>query len=430
MSFDKEAQKAKEAMVMKTITKKRVEGNKKGGGGLDPRRESRLAAIQALIPLGLAAVGEELCKDLLELAGEKHQRDGIGHRWGFNDGSVYLADQKVHVRVPRVRSKTDGQELPLPAYERLQEPGVVEELALKRVINGISTGRYKEAALCVPETFGIARNSVSRKWIRASARKLKALQERSLKKHDFVAMILDGKTFGENEIIIALGITLQGDKVILGFIEANTENFVVCRDYLNGLIGRGLNIDQEILIVIDGGKGLRKAVDVVLGAKAFVQRCQFHKRENVMGYLSKERQSEFKKKLQGAYEENGYAEAREKLLAIRRELKGINLSAVKSLDEGFEETLTLHRLGMFEKLGISLKTTNLLENINGSLERLTGRVCRWRVSDQRQRWVGAALLEIEPGLRRLKGYQHLPTLRLAMKAEARRQNKSELTQAA
>ena len=103
---------------------------------------------------------------------------------------------------------------------------------------------------------------------------------------------------------------------------------------------------------------------------------------------------------------------------------------MKSLDEGFEETLTLHRLGMFEKLGISLKTTNLLENINSSLERLTGRVCRWRVSDQRQRWVGAALLEIEPGLRRLKGYQHLPALRLAMKAEARRQDKSELSQAA
>lgn len=411
---------------MKRVSKKGALCNE----GLDPRRESRLAAIQALIPLGLAAVGEELCKDLLELAGEKHQRDGIGHRWGWNDGSVYLGDQKVHVRVPRVRGKRDGQEITLPAYGRLQEPGVVEELALKRVINGISTGRYKEAALCVPETFGIGRNSVSKKWIRASARKLKSLQERSLKEHDFVAMVLDGKTFGENEIIIALGVTLTGEKVILGFIEANTENFEVCRDFLNALIARGLSADQEILVVIDGGKGLRKAVDVVLGAKAFVQRCQFHKRENVLGYLSKERQAEFRGKLQGAYEESGYEDARDKLLAIRRELKSVNLSAVKSLEEGFEETLTLQRLGMFDKLGISLKTTNLLENINSSLERFTGRVCRWRVSDQRQRWVGAALLEIEPGLRRLKGHHHLPALRLAMKAEARPQVKQGHQQAA
>lgn len=411
---------------MKRVSKKEVEGNE----GMDPRRESRLAAIQALIPLGLAAVGEELTKDLLELAGEKHQRDGIGHRWGFNDGSVYLGDQKVHVRVPRVRSKRDEQEIPLPAYRRLQEPGVVEELALKRVINGISTGRYREAALCVPETFGITRNSVSKKWIRASARKLRVLQERSLKEYDFVAVIMDGKTFGENEIIIALGVSMTGEKVILGFIEAGTENFAVCRDFLNALIARGLSVDQEILVVIDGGKGLRKAVDVVLGAKAFVQRCQFHKRENVAGYLSKERQAEFRRKLQNAYEESDYEGAKKRLLAIRRDLKAVNESAVKSLDEGFEETLTLHRLGLFEKLGISLKTTNLLENINGSLERFTGRVCRWRVSDQRQRWVGAALLEIEPGLRRLKGYQHLPALRLAMKADARRNDRSEFRQAA
>jgi transposase-like protein len=354
----------------------------------------------------------------------------VGHRWGFNDGSVYLLDQKVRVRVPRARSKADGTELPLPAYPRLQEPGVIDEMSFRRVVNGISAKKYERAALCVPETFGIARNSVSKKWIRASARKLKALQERSLKEHDFVAIVLDGKTFGENEIIIALGITLQGDKVILGFIEANTENFVVCRDFLNALIARGLNVDQELFVAIDGGKGLRKAVDVVLGAKAFVHRCQFHKRENVVGYLSRERQAEYRGKLQDAYEENEYEDAKQKLLAVRRELKNINLSAVKSLDEGFEETLTLHRLGLFEKLGTSLKTTNLLENINGSLERYTGRVCRWRVSDQRQRWVGAALLEIEPGLRRLKGYQHLPALRLAMKAEARRQVKQEIQEAA
>ncbi len=204
----------------------------------------------------------------------------------------------------------------------------------------------------------------------------------------------------------------------------------MCRDFLNALIARGLNIDQGILVVIDGGKGLRKAVDAVLGAKAFVQRCQFHKRENVVGYLSKERQAEYRGKLQDAYEENGYEDAKKKLLAIRQELKNINLSAVKSLDEGFEETLTMHRLGMFEKLGTSLKTTNLLESINSSLERLTGRVCRWRGSDQRQRWVRAALMEIEPRLRRLKGHRHLPALRLAMKAQARRLVKRELQEAA
>lgn len=283
------------------------------------------------------------------------------------------------------------------------------------MIHGISAGRYEEAALCVPESFGLRRNSVSRKWIRASARKLKELQERSLASDDFVSLILDGKAFGENEAITALGITIEGNKRVLGFIESSTENFLVCRDFLQGLIHRGFSPAEELLVVIDGGKGLKKAVDEVFGNRAFVQRCQWHKRENVVGYLSKGRQGEYRRKLQGAYEQPSYEGARNALLGIRRELKLINGSAVNSLDEGFEETLTLHRLGLFKELGTSLKTTNLLENINRSLGRMTDRVCRWRNSEQRQRWVATALLEIEPGLRKLKGHRALPALKVAMK---------------
>ena len=202
--------------------------------------------------------------------------------------------------------------------------------------------------------------------------------------------------------------------MILGFIEASTEKYEVCRDFLNGLLERGLTKENEILVVIDGGKGLRKAVDVVLGEKAFIQRCQWHKRENVVGYLPKERQQEWRGKLQAAYELPTYEAARARLLAHRRELKGINASAAASLTEGLEETLTLHRLGLFEELGASFKTTNIIENVNGLLDRLTGRVTRWRNSDQRQRWVGTALLDIEPRLRKVKGHKHLLALRQAM----------------
>ena len=252
-----------------------------------------------------------------------------------------------------------------------------------------------------------------------------------MKKLDIAVLALDGKTFGENEIILAVGVTMKGEKVVLGFIEASTENFEVCRDFLNELLERGLNVGKEILVVIDGGKGLRKAVEAVFEESAFVQRCQWHKRENVVSYLSKERQAEWRGKLQEAYESPTYGKARSRLLALRRELKGINVSAVKSLDEGFEETLTLHRLGLFEELGASLKTTNLVENVNGLLERYTGRVTRWRNSDQRQRWAATALLEIEPRLRRIKGYRHLPALRAAMKqAIFRRRQPAELQEAA
>jgi len=131
---------------------------------------------------------------------------------GFNEGSVFLGDQKVSVAVPRVRRKDTREEVPLSAYQRLQSAGLIEELALRRVIRGVSTGNYEGAALCVPETFGIKRNSVSRRWIRASSKKLRELQERCLKNVDIVAMAVDGKTFGDNEVIIAVGITLEGGK--------------------------------------------------------------------------------------------------------------------------------------------------------------------------------------------------------------------------
>jgi transposase-like protein len=104
-------------------------------------------------------------------------------------------------------------------------------------------------------------------------------------------------------------------------------------------------------------------------------------------------------------------------LKLRRELALQNESAARSLDEGFEETLTLHRLGLFEKLGTSLKTTNCLESVNSQIARTTRRVGRWRNSNQKQRFLAAALLDIEPRLRRIKGRRHLPLLQAALERE-------------
>ena len=216
-------------------------------------------------------------------------------------------------------------------------------------------------------------------------------------------------------MVIALGVTITGEKVILGFIETSTENHVICRDFLNGLKSRGLNLDQEILFVIDGGKGIYKGIREVLGENALIARCQWHKRENILEYLPKEKRDIFRKKLQNAYEQTSYELAKKALGTIRSELRLLNQSAVNSLDEGLEETLLLQRLGMFEKLGRSFKTTNCIENVNKQLELYTGRVSRWQNSNQRQRWVATALLEIEPRLRLVMGYEHLAELRSSMK---------------
>lgn len=392
---------------------------------IDFAREARISMIQQLIPLGLMAVEEELLGEVLELAGERYSRGGSLKRWGWNPGSVFVGDQKLKVNVPRVRNVVHDEEVPLRSYERLQSPHQVDEMAFRRVINGISQGKYEQAAESVPETFGIRKSSISRNFIRASAKRLREFLERDLSQYEIVAVFIDGKHFQEHEMVTALGVTIAGEKILLGFVETSTENHKVCKEFLLGLKSRGLKLDEEMLFIIDGGKGLRKGIDIAAGETALVARCQWHKRENVVSYLAKERQEEFRSRLQAAYEEPTYEEAKKQLLAVRRDLSRINQSAVASLDEGLEETLLLHKLGLFEKLGKSFKTTNCIEGVHKQLARYTDRVDRWQSSDQRRRWVASAFLEIEPRLNRVSGHEHLKELRTAMrklKAKQKQEN--------
>jgi transposase-like protein len=262
-------------------------------------------------------------------------------------------------------------------------------------------------------------------------KKLAALKERDLSAYDVVAIFLDGKHFStDHEIVVAIGIMMSGEKVVLGLVETSTENYAVCRDFMRSLVERGMRIDNPLLCVVDGGKGLYKGLKEVLGEQAVVQRCQWHKRENVLKYLPKGRQDEFRRKLQNAYEQPIYDEAKKQLNKIKAELRPINLSAVNSLEEGFEETLTLHRLGLFKELGRSFKTTNVIENVNSLLGIYTDRVDYWKTSEQRQRWVATALLRIEPKLRKVAGYQYLKQLRSAMAPLAAKRNGTQELKAA
>lgn len=379
----------------------------------------KLQLIQELIPLGLLHVKEVLEEEVYQLAGERYKRNGLeGYdRWGKQWGSVYIGEQKVSIQYTRVRDTIKKEEAELKVYRKLQTPSGVDERVLKKVLHGISTNRYRECCEMIPEVFGLSSSSISRRFIRASERRLRELKERRLDAFDIVAIIIDGKTFKEDEMIIALGVTLEGEKVVLGFIQAGTENAIVCRDFLNTLLERGLKVKEGILCVMDGSKGIRKAVEDVFRGYALVQRCQWHKRENVVSYLPRGEQVNIRKALQRAYEETTYNKAKEALREVKRELLIINESAVGSLEEGLEETLTLHRLGLFKELGKSLKTTNCIESLMSLIGQRTDKVDYWRRSNQKQRWLAVALLDIEPRLNRIKGYKYLPLLREAIQRE-------------
>ncbi|MCH9033068.1 MAG: transposase [Planctomycetes bacterium] len=382
-----------------------------------PQIDARAELIQALIPIGLEAVNDLLQQEVVSLVGARYSRSGgVGDyaRWGRQQGSVYLGDQKVAVTVPRVRNLRRQQEVPLASYQALRHPRRAEEAALRKVLKGLSCRDYESCVEPVAETFGLAASSLSRRFKRASAKKLAELTERDLSGYDLVALFLDGKTFGEDQMVIGLGVTLEGEKVVLGFVQTATENERTCSAFLRGLVDRGLKFEAGLLCVIDGAKGLRKAVGRVFGNKAAVQRCQWHKRENVVGYLPASKQATYRQKLQRAYDQPTYAKAKSALSRIRSELSLLNASAVGSLDEGFEETLTLHRLGLFEELGRSFKTTNCIENLNSLVAQRTDKVDYWKNADQKHRWLATALLDIEPRLRKVCGCKQLVRLRTAL----------------
>ena len=177
-----------------------------------------------------------------------------------------------------------------------------------------------------------------------------------------------------------------------GFVETSTENEQVLTPFLRSLMDE-VNVSEGVLVIVDGGKGLRAAVKRAFGNRALVQRCQWHKRENVVSYLSKTEQAAWRRRLQRAYERPEYDEARAALEQLHGEFEERNQSAAASLEEGLEETLTLHRLGVYGILGRSFKTTNCLESINGLVEERCAKVDHWKNSSQRQRWLATSLID-------------------------------------
>ena len=395
--------------------------------------DAKVELIRSLVPLGLMHIEELLDEEVTALAGERYARKAPavgGRRHGSNPGTVGLAGQRVPIRVPRIRHVTE-REIPLRSYEALHGDRAVNDRLLTRVLYGISCRNYAAAAEAIPGAIGLSGSTVSRAFIQASATKLRELQERDLSGEDVVAIVLDGKTFAEATMVVALdgktfaeatmvvalGITMTGDKRFLGFVETDTENEQVVTPFLRSLVERGLDVSQGLLVIVDGGKGLRAAVRKAFRHRALVQRCQWHKRENVVSYLAKREQPVWRQRLQRAYNRPEYDEALAALKALQRELEDRNQSAAGSLAEGLDETLTLHRLGVYGVLGRSLKTTNGLESINALIEERCAKVDHWQNSSQRHRWLATALLDIEPRLRKVMGYRHLPRLRDALKRE-------------
>lgn len=330
-------------------------------------------------------------------------------RWGQQPGYVVFAGQKVPVDRPRVRTR-EGEEVELESYARLQHDGRRQRAVREGIVAGLTSRNYQRAVHSVLDGYGIEKSSVSREFVQASAAQLKKLCEKNLAGLELVAILIDGIHLGKQVLVVALGIESSGKKHVLGLWQGATENTVVVKDLLEDLVTRGLDAERRYLFVIDGAKALRAAIERVFGERAEVQRCQLHKRRNVAEYLPKNAQGDYDRRIRNAYAMTNYAEAKTELQKIFRQLERVNPSAARSLEEGLEETLTVHRLGVGELLRRSLTNTNPIESCLSTVERVARNVKRWHAGDQALRWTATGLLEAERKFRKVKGFRELPTL--------------------
>jgi putative transposase len=382
------------------------------------------AAREGLLALavgtGLQVLQAMLGEDVDRLVGPKgrHQPDRAAVRHGIQPGRVTLGGRRVRVDRPRVRSADGAAELPLPTWAAFSGNELLDQLALERMLAKLSTRRYAAGLEPVgvrveQASSGTSKSAVSRRFVAATEHALAKLLAADLTGLDLVALMVDGIRVAEHTCVVALGITLDGTKIPLGLVEGATENATVVRDLLAGLRDRGLDTTRPILVVIDGARALRRAVDDVLDHPV-VQRCQLHKLRNVVDRLPDALGSTVAKRMRAAYHHTDPLVAQAELEALARELDRSHPGAAASLREGLAETLTIGRLGVPPTLARTLRSTNCIESMIEICRDHAANVKRWRDGQMVLRWIAAGMSEARLQFRRVNGYLHLPALRVAL----------------
>jgi transposase-like protein len=386
-------------------------------------------AVQMVLPMaemvgwlhqGVGALIRQAGLRVMELLMEEEVRERVGersqpqpdrtaNRWGKERGFCVVMGQKVPIERPRVRS-TDDQEVRLGSYEMFHRGEPLTETVWEKLMLGLSTRKYGRAVREFAEAYGLEKSAISEHFIEASREKLKEMMERRLDKMRLCALLIDATPFAGQQMVAALGISQDGRKTILGIRQGATENATVVGELLGDLMNRGLDFAELRLYVLDGGKALHAAVKKYAGESAPIQRCQVHKRRNVLDHLTDEQKPLVAKKLNAAYALEDYDAAQQALHTLHRELMHLNPSAARSLGEGLEETLTVHRLHVPPQLRKTLASTNVIESAFSIVERVCANVKRWHDGDQRERWVGSGLLVAEKQFRRVQGHKQIPIL--------------------
>jgi putative transposase len=345
----------------------------------------------------------------------------LGH-WGYTDTPFPYDGREVVLPRPRVRTVDKKREVPLPSVTHFQSLDPMSTRVVDQILLGVSTRGYEASLGTVADglrTKGAKKSRVSEVFVEETRRRMKDRLTEKLDGLDLVAMLLDGVHVAEHAIVVGLGISRDGHKHILGLRQGSTENATLCTELLQDFVGRGLKGIEGLLYVIDGGRGLRTGIRNVAGESAVVQRCQQHKRRNVVGHLPQSRQKTVDRMLVDAYKSESLKTARKRLAQIISWLdRNGEEDAAKSLREGMEETLTVWKLELPEPLRRFFATTNAIENVLGVVRRVSRNVKNWRDGAMAKRWTGIGLVAAESHFHRIKGHRHMPALVEALSRRA------------
>ncbi len=380
--------------------------------------DTRTELFELAIRSGLKVLDAMLEEDRTTVCGPRyaHQPARVASRAGTVASEVVLGGRKVAIRRPRVRA--DGHEVELPTFRTLADTDPLNRRVVEQMLVGVATRQYARSLESLPaetKSRGTSKSSVSRRFVAKTATQLAAWQSTPLDTLDLVGLILDGVHIGDHCLIVALGIAADGQKHALGLWEGSTENATVCQSLLANLQSRGLRTDRSLLVILDGSKALRKAVQATFGQAALVQRCQLHKLRNVMDHLPERPRPWVQATMRRAYRSD-VPTARRLLQDLARRLEDEYPSAAESVREGLDETLTVVGLGLSERLQRSLTTTNAAESLISRTRHVKRNVKRWRGGKMMLRWVAAGVLEAVKGFRRLKGHRDMATLVAKLRA--------------
>jgi putative transposase len=380
---------------------------------LDGPIETQHLLISTLLPENVKAFIAQCDREVAQLCGDRYRHGKLNHRWGSQEGSIILANQRIALEVPRVRGK-DGKEVRLQTYEDFQNPALFDRAVFVEGIKKVSQRDYEKGVTKIANSFGFKKSSVSKRWIKATAKKIEDLQKRSLREMDIRAVFIDGKRFSKHGVIVALGVAGDGRKFVLGIYQADTENSRSCLALLNDLESRGLPA-SGLLFVVDGGSGLNRAlnekyrVDEKQNRRAIRVRCHVHKWWNLEKALG-----DSAHKASGLFwalrDAKDMAEAKAISDRLESVLRDLNRSALASYLEAKDDLLAIHDLKLSRQLKRFFSTTNPIESLNSLIEEDMRRVKRWQDSEHFQRWLATYCLASEKKMRRPRGYQGLPGL--------------------